>query len=253
MPINAVGPQRAAGPVRAVVWDVDDTLFDYASADLAGMRAHLAAEGLLARYDSADRALALWKEVTDRHWARFGAGEVEYYAQRRDRVREFLGAALDDAEADAWFGRYLGHYEAAWALFPDTVPTLDALAGDYRHAVLSNSALSVQEYKLSALGVRDRFETVLCAADLGVAKPAPEAFRAVCEALALAPGEIAYVGDEPDIDARGARDAGLLGIWLDRNGARGDGPSGVHRITSLTELPALLRSDTRFGAPSTFG
>ncbi|ARX86713.1 hydrolase [Streptomyces alboflavus] len=239
--------------IKAVVWDIDDTIFDYAHADTEGIRAHLVAEDLLAGYGTAEDALALWKRTTERHWARFGAGEVDFETQRRDRVREFVGAALDDIEADAWFARYRAHYEAAWTLFPDTLPTLDALASRYRHAVLSNSAHAVQDHKLRTLGVRDRFEAVLCAADLGVSKPAAEAFHAVCAELGLAPAEIAYVGDQPEIDARGARDAGLLGIWLDRNGSAQEGPSGVHRIAGLAELPALLLADTRFGAPSTFG
>ncbi|MGW5866910.1 HAD family hydrolase [Streptomyces sp. NPDC055239] len=240
-------------PIKAVVWDVDDTIFDYAHADTAGMHAHLTAEGLIERYETAERALVLWKEVTERHWARFSGGGIEFEAQRRDRVREFLDAVLTDREADAWFERYLVHYESAWKLFPDTIPVLDSLAGDYRHAVLSNSALTVQDRKLRVLGVRDRFESVLCAAELGVSKPAAEAFLAVCTTMGLAPDEVAYVGDQPEIDARGARDAGLLGIWLDRNSASQEGPSGVHRITCLAELPPLLRADTRFGAPSTFG
>ncbi|MEU7582978.1 HAD family hydrolase [Streptomyces sp. NPDC041068] len=241
-------------PIKAVVWDIDDTIFDYARADTTGMNAHLVAEGLLERYETAERALALWRQLTERHWARFGAGEVAFEEQRRDRVRDFLDApTLADPDADAWFARYIGHYESAWSLFPDTVPTLDALAGDYRQAVLSNSALAVQDRKLSVLGIRDRFEAVLCAADLGVSKPAAEAFHAVCTTLGLDPAEIAYVGDQPEIDARGARDAGLVGIWLDRNAGAQEGPSGVHRITRLSELPALLRGDTRFGAPSTFG
>jgi putative hydrolase of the HAD superfamily len=240
-------------PIKAVVWDIDDTIFDYAHADTTGMQAHLSAEGLLERYGSAERALALWKEITERHWVRFSAGEVDFLAQRRDRVRDFLSAALTDDEADAWFERYLVHYESAWTLFPDTVPVLDALADGYRHAVLSNSALVVQDRKLRVLGVRDRFEAVLCAAELGVSKPEAEAFLAVCTTMGLAPDEIAYVGDQPEIDARGARDAGLVGIWLDRNSAAQEGPSGVHRITCLTDLPPLLRADTRFGAPSTFG
>ncbi|GHC84846.1 HAD family hydrolase [Streptomyces flavofungini] len=239
--------------IKAVVWDIDDTIFDYAHADTEGIRAHLVAEGILSRYGTAEDALALWKQTTDRHWARFGSGEVDFEGQRRDRVRDFLGAALDDTEADTWFARYRAHYEAAWALFPDTLPTLDALADRYRHAVLSNSALSVQDHKLRTLGVRDRFEALLCAADLGVAKPEAEAFHAVCAELDLAPAEIAYVGDQPEIDARGARDAGLVGIWLDRNNSALEGPSGVHRISGLAELPALLLADTRFGAPSTFG
>jgi putative hydrolase of the HAD superfamily len=243
--------------IRAVVWDVDDTLFDYTSADRTGMRGHLAAEGLLDGYDSVEAALAHWREITDRQWARFGAGEVGFEEQRRDRVREFLGGELSDDEAEAWFHRYRGHYEAAWSLFPDVLPALDALAASHRHAVLSNSSIKVQEYKLRTLGVRERFETVLCAAELGVSKPEARAFLAACEALELQPHEVAYVGDHPEIDGRGAAEAGLLSVWIDRDGAygaftSGDAPAGPHRIASLAELPAILGADTRFGAPSTF-
>jgi putative hydrolase of the HAD superfamily len=131
--------------IRAVVWDVDDTLFAYTSADRAGMRAHLAAEGLLDAYASAEEALARWREATHLHWGRFSAGETTFQGQRRDRVRTFLGRGLTDSEADAWFERYITHYEAAWALFPDVLPALDALAAGYRHAVLSNSSLTVQD------------------------------------------------------------------------------------------------------------
>ncbi|MEW2038703.1 HAD family hydrolase, partial [Streptomyces sp. NPDC005534] len=126
----------------------------------------------------------------------------------------------------------------------------------HRHAVLSNSSLLVQDRKLRVLGVHDRFETILCAAELGVSKPAAAAFHAACDALRLPPHRVAYVGDHPEIDGRGAAEAGLLSVWIDRDGAHiaADGPpTGPHRIASLAELPSLLGADTRFGAPSTFG
>jgi putative hydrolase of the HAD superfamily len=240
--------------IRAVVWDVDDTLFDYTTADRVGMRAHLAAEGLLDGFETVEQAIARWREITDVQWGRYAAGEVSFEGQRRDRVRVFLGEELSDDEADAWFQRYLGHYEAAWALFPDVLPALDALAASHRHAVLSNSSTRVQEHKLRTLGVRDRFETVLCAAELGVSKPDARAFRAACDALGLAPHQVAYVGDHPEIDGRGAAEAGLLSVWICRDGAltSSDAVTGPHRIASLAELPAILLADTRFGAPSTF-
>ncbi|MFF4958597.1 HAD family hydrolase [Streptomyces sp. NPDC001222] len=249
--------------IEAVVWDVDDTLFDYTTADRAGMRGHLAAEGLLAGFGSVEQALDRWRRITDLQWARYAAGEASFEGQRRDRVRVFLDRPLTDDEADAWFRRYRDHYEAAWALFPDVLPVLDALAASHRHAVLSNSSVHIQEYKLRTLGVRDRFEAVLCAAELGVSKPDARAFRAACDALGLAPPQVAYVGDHPEIDGRGAAEAGLLSVWIDRAGvrvvtdaepaARPEGPAGLHRIASLDELPAVLGADTRFGAPSTFG
>ncbi|MGX1314699.1 putative hydrolase of the HAD superfamily [Streptomyces calvus] len=241
--------------IRAVVWDVDDTLFDYTTADREGMRAHLLAEGLLSRHSSVEEALARWREITDLQWARFAAGEVDFETQRRDRTRVFLDRELTDAEADDWFRRYVTHYESAWSLFPDVLPVLDALATSHRHAVLSNSSLHVQDRKLRVLGVHDRFEAILCAAELGVSKPEPRAFLAACEALALPPDQVAYVGDHPEIDGRGAAEAGLLSVWIDRGGAYAavEPPVGPRRIASLAELPSLLRADTRFGAPSTFG
>ncbi|MFF9650162.1 HAD family hydrolase [Streptomyces sp. NPDC014622] len=237
--------------IRAVLWDIDDTIFDYSGADRVGMRTHLELEGLPDGYGSVEQALVAWRAITDVHWARFAAGETDFLGQRRDRVREFLSRALDDAEADDWFARHAAHYEAAWSLFPDVLPVLDRLAGRFRHAVLSNSSIHNQDRKLRVLGVRDRFEAVVCAVELGVSKPEPGAFHAACDALELEPYEVAYVGDEPDIDAVGATAAGLAGIWLDRQ-ERGGRPELV-RISGLDQLPGLLAGDTRFGALDTFG
>ncbi|MFF4601280.1 HAD family hydrolase [Streptomyces sp. NPDC001339] len=244
-------------PLHAVLWDIDDTLFDYTGSDRAGVLRHLDAEGLMAVYGGEEVALARWQEAMEDAFARFLAGELGFHEHRRERVRTFLGAALSDDEADAWFGRYVAHYEAAWALFPDSEPALEALAPLVRQAVLSNSGTANQERKLSALGIRDYFEAVLCSDEVGHAKPAPEAFEAACGALGLPPAEVVYVGDRLDIDGLGARDAGLTAVWLDRAGARADArdglPAGVRRIGSLVELPGLLHGVIGFGAPTTIG
>ncbi|MFI0214563.1 HAD family hydrolase [Streptomyces lydicus] len=241
--------------LRAVLWDIDDTLFDYTGSDRTGALRHLRAEGLLAAYGGEEAALTRWRHAMETEFARFLAGEVGFLDHRRARARTFLGRQLSDEEADAWFGRYIAHYEASWVLFPDSLPALEALAPLLRQAVLSNSSTANQERKLAALGIRARFEAVLCADELGHAKPAAEAFACACAALGLAAEEVVYVGDRLDIDALGARDAGLAAVWLDRAGTDGEAgaelPPGVRRIASLAELPELLRGVIGFGAPST--
>ncbi|MFF2810051.1 HAD family hydrolase [Streptomyces sp. NPDC058000] len=238
-------------PLHAVLWDIDDTLFDYIGSDRTGVLRHLRTEGLLAAYGGEAVALTRWQQAMETEFARFLAGELGFLDQRRARARTFLGTPLTDAEADAWFGRYLAHYEASWELFPDSVPALEALAPLVRQAVLSNASTANQERKLTALGIRERFEAVLCADDLGHAKPAPEAFQGACAALGLPPSEVLYVGDRLDIDGLGARDAGLAAVWLDRTGTDEQPPAGVHRIRGLAELPELVRGVIGFGAPST--
>ena len=234
-------------PIRAVLFDIDDTLFDYTGSDSRAALQHIEAERLLSRFPSPEAALVRWREVMEEQFARFLTGEFGFLEHRRERARTFLGTALSDAEADVWFGRYVTLYERAWTLFPDVLPALDALAPHYRHGALSNSSVANQERKLRRLGIRDRLEVLLCADELGHAKPAPEAFLAGCEALGLPPGEVAYVGDRHDIDARAADEAGLHGVWLDRtDGAEPSartlpaGAAGVRRIAGLDELPALL-------------
>ncbi|GGW87457.1 HAD family hydrolase [Streptomyces noursei] len=237
-------------PLRAVLWDIDDTLFDYTGSDRAGVLRHLRAEGLLAAYGGEAAALARWRHAMETEFARFLAGELGFLEHRRARARTFLGAPLSDTEADAWFARYVAHYEASWELFPDSVPALEALAPLVRQAVLSNSSTANQERKLTTLGIRDHFEAMLCADRLGCAKPAPEAFRGACASLGLPPAEVLYVGDRLDVDGLGARDAGLAAVWLDRAGAEEKPPPGVRRIRGLAELPELVRGVIGFGAPS---
>ncbi|WP_206503899.1 HAD family hydrolase [Streptomyces chrestomyceticus] len=239
--------------IEAVLWDVDDTLFDYTGSDRVGALRHIEAEGLLARYADAECALGRWRECMEAAFGRFLAGEVGFLEHRRERARAFLGGALSDDEADAWFGRYVALYEAAWTLFPDSVQALTDLAPLARQGVLSNSSVRNQDRKLRALGIREHFEVVLCADEVGHAKPAAEAFLAACDAMGLAPERVVYVGDKLDVDAIGARDAGLGAVWVDRGGVEGDVPDGVTRIGGLGELPGLVRGLIGFGASSTFG
>ncbi|MFC9895944.1 HAD family hydrolase [Nocardia sp. NPDC127579] len=227
--------------VRAVLWDVDDTLFDYSGSDRAGVVRHLEVEGLLEAHGGVEAAVERWQAVMEAEFARFLAGEVDIFEHRRCRARVFLETELTDAEADAWFNRYIEHYQACWELFPDAAATLAALAPRFRQAVLSNSSVANQERKLRTLGIRSHFEAVLCADELGHAKPAAAAFHAACTRLDLPPSAVAYVGDRLDIDAFGARDAGLTPIWLDRGTtSHAPTPSDIHRITTLAALPSLL-------------
>jgi putative hydrolase of the HAD superfamily len=224
--------------IEAVLWDVDDTLFDHSGAERIAALRYFAAQGL----DTDETALRRWREITDEEYARFTAGELTFAGQRRERVRRLLERELSDAEADAWFGRYLEVFEAAWSAFPDVEGVFEVLAAPpYRHGILSNSTTAVQERKLTMLGLRHRFEFVVCSDDLGCSKPDPRAFLQACSALGLPPEHVAYVGDRLDLDALGAQAAGLTGIWLDRTGAGASVPEGIHRITGLAQLPGVLR------------
>ena len=98
--------------------------------------------------------------------------------------------------------------------------------------------------KLTRLGIAGRFAHVTISQDCGAAKPDPKIFRHACERCGIDPGVAVYVGDRYDVDAEGARRAGLTGVWLDRTRTA----SLRHRapiIQSLADLPALVAKLSR--------
>ena len=113
-----------------------------------------------------------------------------------------------------------------------------------RIGALTNAATALQDEKLRRTGFPD--VRVLVGVDtLGFGKPDPRVFLEACRRLGTDPARTAYVGDEADVDALGARDAGLVGVWLDRPGARRHpvdeaSVTAVAVIRSLAELPDAL-------------
>ncbi|MFD5435442.1 HAD family hydrolase [Kitasatospora sp. NPDC127067] len=236
-------------PIRGVIFDVDDTLFDYSGSEQAGILAHLHHLGLLHRVPDPQSAVTLWREVMQEQYARFLAGELTFAGQQRERARQFLArlgedtATMPDGTAAAWFAGYTAHRNAAWTAFPDAAPTLAALAPTHRLGIVSNAPIDQQRPKLHATGLLHHFDdTALVGSDRpGEAKPDPAIFWTGCARLGLPPHEVAYVGDNYDLDALGARNAGLHPFWLDRTATRtAPVDDGIHVLHTLTALPAAL-------------
>jgi putative hydrolase of the HAD superfamily len=221
--------------VRAVCLDVDDTLVDFGGAALAALEHVLGAP--------ADGAL--WHQLTEHHYGRYLAGAVDFPTMQLDRLAGVYAATgravpADLVEVD---GRRLVELRARLRLFDDVAACLAELRAAGLHvAVVSNSDGPHQRAKLAAAGLEDAFDAVVVSGEVGVAKPAPEIFRHACTELGVTPAETVHVGDKLDTDARGARDAGLHGVWLDRAGVGGELPDRVHRVRGLDEVAGLVRT-----------
>lgn len=122
-------------------------------------------------------------------------------------------------------------------LFPDVVPALKRLRDDYVLVAVTNGNAC-----LETIGIRHLFDDVVTAVDAGVAKPEQAIFDAACQRAGVPPEEVLHVGDHPEIDVAGAKQAGLRAAWVNRNDEpwpeRLSRPDAV--IAALTELPRLL-------------
>jgi len=226
-------------PVRAVVFDLDDTLLDHRGSVRTALSAWLPDEAAA----DEERLVEAWFALERKHYARWEAGQISFQEQRRRRIRELyalLGRPISAADdVDALFADYLAHYTSAWRAFDDVRPTLTQLRRlGFALAVLTNGSSAQQHAKVHALRLLERVDLVVTSEELDVAKPDPRAYRRTCDRVSVDPDEALHVGDRYDVDVVGARAAGLQALHLDRHG-RGQETSGS-RIASLLELAPRL-------------
>ncbi|MEV7601160.1 HAD family hydrolase [Kitasatospora sp. NPDC089797] len=237
-------------PIKGVLFDIDDTLFDYTGTERAGILAHLYDTGLLDLLPAPQDAATLWHTVMRTQYARYLAGELTFHGQQYERTRRFLahlgrpGADhLTDAQAATWFAGYAAHRDAARHAFPDALPALTRLAPHYRLGAVSNADTDQQRRKLAAVGLLDHLgDALVCSDRHGQPKPAPGIFHAGCAALGLPPHQVAYVGDDYALDAEGAHAAGLHAYWLDRAATAAPVAEGIRVLHTLDALPRAFAS-----------
>ena len=134
--------------IRALLFDLDDTLLDHTGAARDAVdqwcRELGLPEGQHARFAAIERT---WFSAYER-------GEVTHQGQRAARCREFLGREMSDAEALATYDGYLSAYREQWRAFADALPTLTwALESGFQVGVLTNGEREMQQAKLEATGL----------------------------------------------------------------------------------------------------
>ncbi|GAA2579807.1 hypothetical protein GCM10010399_06930 [Dactylosporangium fulvum] len=102
--------------------------------------------------------------------------------------------------------------------------------------VFTNGPLDGQLRKLAVTGLGAMLDHVFVSEELGVAKPEPEAFRAVLERLAADPHDVVMIGDSMEMDILPGRSAGMHTLLYAPSSSTDDGPA----VRTLAEVPDAI-------------
>ena len=229
------------GPIRAVTFDLDDTLWDVQPAIERAerdLRAWLDANcpQMAARYDRDAlfkvRAAIVAKTPQLEH----DVSELRVQVLKTALLRTGHRAAEAERLARAGFEVFLAarhvidYYEHA-------VPVLQALGRRFVIGALTNGNADVRRLDIGPL-----FHFAIQAGEVGRAKPEPAMFEEAMRRTRLRPGEIVHVGDHPENDVAGAQRLGWYTVWFNR--ARAPRPQGAPvadgEVSCLSELPAAI-------------
>ena len=131
---------------------------------------------------------------------------------------------------------------ASYASWSDGAESLLRCLQARKHpmAVVTNGSKS-QRDKIEALEATRYLDAVLISGEVGIAKPDPRIFRMALSRLNAAPGRAVYVGDSMEHDMAGARNAGMVTVYI-RKGKAEDADDALCDlvVSDLRELSELV-------------
>jgi HAD superfamily hydrolase (TIGR01549 family) len=223
---------------RAVLFDLDDTLFDHrrsAAAALARVRDVFAPSVAFEQFEQHHM-----RYLEEMH-VEVLAGRIDLDEARRERFRRvFRALGLDVSEEQTWHaaGAYRSGYLDARRPMAGAAELLAAVHTRARVGVVSNNLLEEQRDKLAFCGLTSFVDVLVVSEEAGISKPDPGIFHIALERIGVQAADAVMVGDSWANDVAGARAAGIRAIWFNPLGSPAPLDGG-----DVAEIAALVPVD----------
>jgi putative hydrolase of the HAD superfamily len=239
--------------VRAVLFDLDDTLFDHRlCARTALSELHGAHVAFQARpFAEFERMHAAFLEELHH---RVLTGELKLDAARQERFRRLfqaVGATPDDEIVEQAAATYREGYRRIRQPVAGAARLLHLVRARALVGIVSNNLLEEQQDKLRHCGLDPFVDALVVSEEAGVSKPDAEIFEIALDRLGCAPAEAVMVGDSWAADVIGALTAGIRAIWFNPLGKPAPDPDAV--VQQLRTLDPDEALPIIFGGPAATG
>lgn len=231
--------------VTAVLFDLDDTLFDHAGCARDALIAVQASHRSFAAmpFDSLEQAHA---RLLEELHGEVMLGRVPLEQARIERFRRLLEVAgerhLEDRMIAGLASSYRDTYRTARRSVRGAAALLAAIRRHARVGIVSNNLAEEQREKLRTCGLDELVDTLVVSEEAGVSKPDPAIFLLALERLASRPADAVMVGDSWPADVAGARAAGIRAIWFNPSATPApDAASSVQELRALEPVDAVMR------------
>lgn len=241
--------------IRAVLFDLDDTLIDWSKKEISGSDAsrhhlnnvHIYLQHLGHQLPTLDAFCTLFRQIVQARWDE----------AKKDWSGVHFGSVMVQTIAAAGVNTAVLHIDDIlqaydWQPIPGIVPFDDTIAvldnlqqNQYKLGLITNSMqpMWMRDIELEAYGLLPYFAVRTTSGDTGVMKPHPQIYWQTLKRLGVSPQEAMFVGDRPGNDVLGANEAGMVSVWMDPPHLEREleGIEPHYRITQLSELLPILR------------
>lgn len=193
-----------------ILFDADNTLFDFDLAEQKALHSVLEAHG----YPVDNRTCQLYLSINRDLWARLDRGEVTQSWLVVERFAAFARAMGRDDDPVVFNRDYLNRLAQGAFLLPGAERLCRRLAPHCTLAIITNGVARAQRSRFARSSLTDVISYLFVSEELGASKPSPAFFKPVLRQLGNPSQErVLVVGDNLATDIRGGLDCGLPTAW----------------------------------------
>lgn len=235
---------KLSRPLKAVLFDLDDTLFDHLHSTRQGLLAVCRAYPCF-QQRPIEELFADYTRLLDEVHLSVLNGSLSIDEARRERFRRFFllhGPETNDLLQTIEHAALLHRetYQASRQAVAGVGPLLEYLHERVKIAVVTNNLVAEQIDKLRHLKL-DRFiDELVTSEETGSIKPDPGIFRAALERAGCRAQETVMIGDAWQADVLGATGAGIRAIWLNRTGNACPDPALAAELRAFEPIEKAL-------------
>jgi putative hydrolase of the HAD superfamily len=223
-------------------FDLDKTLWDFERNSrevIADLFLQRKLDSLLS--DDFQNFFKVYERVNMQLWEQLRKGEIDKAYLRANRFHlSMLEFGYDNAELGQQLDKdYLEKTPLKKNLIAYSIPVLSILSQRYRMHIITNGFDDVQHFKLENCGLKPFFDVVITSDRANAHKPERAIFDLAMRLSGARPDNAVMIGDDADVDVKGAINAGMRAIWFNQHDD-GKSTADVIQIACLSELLHLL-------------
>ena len=222
-----------------ILFDADDTLFDFKRAEHEAVKDVLALVGL----PDTDEIISKYSEINKGYWKMLERGEItkkDLFIARWKSFLDFYG--LTDADAKLIANHYLTMLSQKCYLLDGAEELCEKLCGKFRLFIVTNGYAVVQHGRFDNSPIRKYFEDMFISEEMGAEKPTKAYFDAVFSRIPdFDPEKSVIIGDSLSSDIKGGINAGIDTCWYNPEGKTApDGMKITSIISKLSEIEDIV-------------
>ena len=222
--------------IKAVLIDIDDTIFDFEKCSKNAFKKTLKKLDLF--YEEKD--FSYFNKVNDILWTKQKLGNInieEVFIERSNMMSKYFGLDIEKEIFNNLFVEFL--YDEI-EIVDEIEDLLSYLSNKYQIYAASNGVYDMQVNRIKKSNLDKYFDEIFVSDKIGFEKPDKRFFQKIMNITKFSNDDLIMIGDSIKSDIIGAKNSNIKSIYFNKENKKNSDENFTYQVKNLSEIKKIL-------------